>query len=372
MRKSKKILNILFVMLLMFIPFISVKADDVMPINSDVVEQEEAIEYDLNESYFEADENITFNKTVFGSSIIAGDNVNIDGNIDGILIGAGNSIKHSGSSSYAIIAGNTLNISGTYEREALIAGNVINIENANFGRDAFIFGNAVTLSGEITRNIIIYAENVDLSNAIIHGDAKIVANNMVISSNVIIDGQLSCTNDKNIDKSAQIGSINIIEGETTDVNYTDILVSKLISFVSLLLTGVVLFFVCPKLFNKTSETKFSFMQILTLCGDGLLLLVFAPIICVILLTTVIGAPLGLIGLFIYCIALYLSNIFAGYYTGKFIWNDIVKKEDNIFIDALVGISILFVLYLIPVIGVITSIVCFLTGLGLIVISMKKK
>lgn len=337
------------------------------------VHAEETNNYDVQDFYWDTANNLIFNHNVFGSSVVAGNSVDISGNVDGILVGAGNALNDKGTSEYAVLAGNTIDVAGSHQKDVLIAGNSITVRNnAKFGRDLFVFGSMVDLSGTVTRNVTIYADIVNVDEANINGNVKIYANAITVGDEVTIKGSLSYTSDNlQVSKVAQIGSLEKIQIED-NYSYFNELSNKIISYVSLLLVFAVLALTIPKVFEKTKKCEFSFMKILTLSGDGLLLLVLVPIAIVLLLTIVIGAPLALIILALYLIMLYLSNAFAGYYLGKYIWTKFIKKEDNILLEALIGITILFILYLIPFVGVITSMLSFLAGLGLIVLTIKKK
>jgi hypothetical protein len=109
-------------------------------------------------------------------------------------------------------------------------------------------------------------------------------------------------------------------------------------------------------------------------GIGLLVAIFAPILIVILLFTVIGWPIMLILLAAYLTALYLSQVFVGLAIGRFIlpnsWGD-DGRGFNLLAMTL-GVLILSGLRLIPfpfvswAIATITAIV----GLGAIVLGPR--
>lgn len=371
--KKKLKAFLIFLLALSFIA-LPVRAEGIqVPIPVDVDLSDSEMIYDVNSTYFEVDNNLSVSKNIYGSSFIAGNTVNISGNIDGILFGAGNSIRHDGNASYALIAGNIVEILGSYEKDAIIAGNSISVRNeALFKRDVLMFSNTITLSGVIERDITIYAARVDLENVTIKGNAKILADVINFSDNAKIEGNLETNID--VDSKFVGGEITKVELDTNhvDVSFKTIIVNKIVSLVSLLATFVALFLVVPKLFDKTSKVEFNFMKVLSLCGTGLVFLVFVPLASIFVMTTVIGLPISLITLALYCIALYLSNIFTGYYVGQYMWKNLLKKDENALIHTLIGITLLFILSLIPYIGALTSFVSFIVGLGLIVNTMKKK
>lgn len=104
-------------------------------------------------------------------------------------------------------------------------------------------------------------------------------------------------------------------------------------------------------------------------GPGYLL---APIMAILLICTVIGAPLGLILLGLYIIAVYLSQGFAGLWLGHLLIEKLCKGKGNAYLEALVGVAILGALALVPYVGTLTGLLALLLGLGLIVSQIRGK
>src|SRR5574344_26125 len=355
---KKKFLSILC-LLVMFLslPTYALADDTTLTTNYDTFDEKGFV--------LEADNNVNYTKSVDGSALIAGNTVDVSNYVDGVLIGAGNTVTSSGSSEYAVLLGNSINASGTYIKDSLIAGNSINInKNTLLERDAFIFGSDVTLSGTVGRNVTIYANTITLDNVTIQGDAKRVASKIVIKDATTIYGDVTYSdNDVNeISKVAKMGTVTTVKNE--EKSYKDSLLISLYGYAGVLFVFAVLAMLIPKLFAKISKEEFDAISIFGACGYGLLLLVLVPILCIILFSLYIAIPLGLIILSLYFMILYLANIFAGYYVGKNIWAKVFKKESNMLLEGLVGITLLFVLSLIPYVGVVTSIISFLLGLGL--------
>ena len=86
--------------------------------------------------------------------------------------------------------------------------------------------------------------------------------------------------------------------------------------------------------------------------------------------TIIGLPLGIIGLVLYGVAIYLSQIPVSLLIGKLI---IMQKKEPDSIGSMIGalalgLVILLVLGLIPVIGWIINLLVIIFGLGALVTS----
>lgn len=325
-----------------------------------------------NKSIIIGEDNVSFNQNVVGSAIIGGDNVTASGNVDGLLITGANNLSHNGITDYAIMGGNTVSVSGTYKKDVIMGGNVINVSSdSSFGRDVIVGGSNVTISGTINRNLTVYGSIVTLTDATIKGDVVIKAETINVKDTTTIEGNLTYTTGDNVQISsdATINSISPIEAANKATNYSNMM-SKMFGYVTCLVVFATLALLIPRAFNQTAREEFKFMKILSLSGNGLLMLILIPLLAFILIALFIGIPLGIIVIGLYLLMLYLSNLFTGYYLGKNVWIKWIKKKDNILLQGLIGITIMFILYLIPIVGILTSIVSILVGLGLIYDTIK--
>jgi hypothetical protein len=96
---------------------------------------------------------------------------------------------------------------------------------------------------------------------------------------------------------------------------------------------------------------------------GLVLIVLLPVLFTVLLITVVGAPIGLIGFLLYFSVLYLSQVFLGLAIGRFVlpkrW-DTASRGYNL-LAMVIGVLILGGLRLIPV-PYLGSAIAFFTAL----------
>jgi hypothetical protein len=85
---------------------------------------------------------------------------------------------------------------------------------------------------------------------------------------------------------------------------------------------------------------------------GILLLIILPILFILLLVTVLGVPLAIIGFLLYVATIVLAKIFAGIMLGGWINKVIFKKPDQVFTWQTVigGNVVLFALCFVPVVG----------------------
>ena len=100
-------------------------------------------------------------------------------------------------------------------------------------------------------------------------------------------------------------------------------------------------------------------------GYGLFFIILIPILFIILLMLTIGAPLALLILTMYIIVICMSTIFTGYFVGLLVWKKFIKKEINVLLVGLIGISIIKVLSLIPYIGTIVVLLTTLLSFSIV-------
>lgn len=354
MKKYIKLILFLFV----FIPFTNVLATD------EVIDKFETV----------IEENVDYDKTVNGSSIQMGNNVNVKGNTQGIGITLGNAVKFNGITDYAVIFGNTIDVNGTIENDGFIFGNLINFsETFNANRDIVIFGNEITLDGDFNRDVVIYGSKV-IINGNIKNNLTINATNIEIKSTTVVAGLLKYNKDASIDNhSDDINQIELSAEIHQKNTFADTIVMTLHSLAGLLVVYVALVLITPALFetinNKTQNLKVA--DVLSLLGLGALILIVVPIIAILLISLVFGIPLSLLLITLYIISICLSKMFVGYVVGNFIWNQYIKKEKNVLLVGLLGISVIYILLLVPYLGDIVSLFSLLFGIGIVGRLFKK-
>ena len=321
---------------------------------------------------FRADNSVVLQEDLNGSGFVAGQNVDIDSKVDGILFAAGNSVDVDGESDYLFAAGNNVRIDGASFKDGFVAGSSISLLSGNVTRDLYVAGSIVDLNISVGRNAHI-AGNVVKFDGKVNGDLDISASNITIGRNAVVTGKLTYPENATIDLSedSEIGSVE----KTVDyskINSKTTIISKIysavISLINILLVGILMLLFLPKLFDKIGKMKQD--TILTNLGIGMLTFMFVPIAAFILMFTLAGISIGIIGLVLYTIALYLTSIFTGYYLSNMIFN---KKIKNKYLVLAIGLVSIKILKFIPFIGIIVGIGSLCIGLGILTnLILKRK
>ncbi len=300
-----------------------------------------------------AGQNVTITGSVTGDVICAGQNVHISGRVAGSVRVAGQDVSLSGSINHnvgAIGQNITLESSGQVNSDTSIAGQDLTL-NGSIGRDLAAAGSTVTLNGKIGRNV--QSANEQLN----------------IGSTANIAGNLTYTSKNTLSKAsgAHIGGIVAHKQppqKASHVHYGALIGGSIWFAFYLLIAGLVtamaLVFLLPQMFHRSTQVAIDKPGKTFLIGfvSGIV----DPVVIGILLFTVIGIPLGLLALLVWLVIVILSGPFAAYYTGRLL----MLKSTNALLIMLVGAIVLMILYFVPFLGALVSIVAVCFGLGIIV------
>ena len=317
---------------------------------------------------------ITVDGVINGDLISAAKTINVNGRIDGDIISVAQNINVNGEVGGNIrVAANSLNFNGTVSRNiSVMANDLVMGPNSNISWDALIMavnaeirGNIDgSLNGRIVQGLIAgkIGKNVDLT--LTNGNKQ----SLVVSSDASIGGDLNYTSDisANISDKASIGGkTNQKNAPVEKINWLQIyLLANLFSIFSSLVVGLVLIFIGKNISNKIlakmekAPTK--------LIVPGIILSLILPPIALLLLFTIIGIPLAMIVIVWWLVMTYVAKIFTAILVGSLIIKNINKKgEAPLFWSLVLGVVICWLLFTIPFIGWILSLIAVWLGLGAI-------
>lgn len=319
--------------------------------------------------------NITINGDINGNVIVAGSNVRVNGLIFGDLKMAGGMVELEGEVTDDLMAaGGTMSIDGEVRDNAMIAGGMIDFsERGKIGRDLLIGGGMINLAGDINRNVTFGAGKITVLGKI-GGDLSGEADDKVaIESTAEIDGNVNynAPSEAEIKEGAEIIGekewSKIEEKIAEGKSFFSKVIAKIYGGLALLMVAIVAMLLFP---NKSKEVVNNLNEkpaksILY----GLILTVITPILIVILAITILGIPLAIILGLVYGVLIYSSKIYAGLWVGSRLLGYVSsnKKDNNLVWSVVLGIVVLWALFLIPFLGGLIKVVATLFGLGAIMI-----
>lgn len=302
--------------------------------------------------------------------ILTGNNLTSEAsNKSGFVLAAGNNLSLRTTAEYSVLLGNTINFAGETVRDLYIAGNAITLApGAKIGRDVFVAGNTLNVDTDIMGDLAVTADTVVLR------DTKIAGNLNLSVARIEVIGKVEVAGAFVYNDNAEVTGLDKLKAGSTEayhveeIDQTTIMVaqlySKIMSFAALFLVMALICAFYPRLHEKF-EAEATAKRFGTNLAVGLGILIAVPVVAIFAFFTLIAAPLGIIALAIYLIAIYLAQGFAGIWLGHAIIEKLCKGKGNIFLEALLGLFILYVCSVIPYLGIATGFLGLLLGLGLI-------
>lgn len=369
-KKFKIVIVSLLLVILMLIPFGSVIAESISGDNI-VVESDETLE----KTSFLSGENVRVDGDINGTTFITAGNIEVNGTIDGDLFVAGQSITINGTVKGSVfVAGQDITLNGVVENTIYLAGATLKVESQING-SAFLVGQNVFVEkgAVIEKDVFVGADKV-YQNGVINGD--LISENESLSVAGKIGGNLKYSSQNKADflKGSEV------VGETTwkksepkrsesskSIFTKAILVKLLFSIAASLIIWLFVRWIRPDLWSNLAE-KIMLSPLRTL-GFGALAVVLIPLFSVLLMFTIVGIPLSFILLTLYGSSLYVSKIILSVFIGlwfqkKFNWSNVQS-----FWLFLLGLLFLTVLGIMPVVGWILSFIIASFGLGAIILSV---
>lgn len=323
----KKIIYIFLVsLILMLVSAKAMAAEFWLPQDNDVSNNVQILQ-NINDNLFSFGNQIDVKADIDGDLFVFGNNINVANNVSGSIFAGANSITISGNVDHDIFVGAS-NI--TIDEKSLVKGNVYSASNK------------LTISGNVQGDInsngakIILTETADVKGKITYSSQEEV----VISQGAKY-AQL-------VKKTAPVATKN---------NLINLIYSQIFSLISLLIIGLLIIWFFPKKTEQLSETIKN--SPLRSFFGGLLTLIVLPIFAIMLMVLLVGAPLAMIVLGFYFLAIYISKIFVAIALADFLF----KGKKTVLFVMTIGVIILTLLAIIPFIGGLISFLTLCIGLG---------
>jgi cytoskeletal protein CcmA (bactofilin family) len=380
---SRGLATILIVTLLMIFTTVPVLAFDGRTGDTITVTSGEVVDDDL---YVAADA-VAIDGTVDGDLWAAGGTIDINGAVSGSVMAVAETVKIGGQVDHAVRAvGQTLSISGNVNGDLIVAGGEVNIAStAIIKGDILLAAGNIRIDGLIEGDVKGYGGEVTIGNGI-KGNVDLKVESLTILPTANIQGDLIYTSEEEADiqSGAQIGGVTThnlppVKEEPGKGFPPFGIVGKVIRFLMALLAGLVIILIAQRRLTSIAESIRSRPG--ASAGWGALIVFVAPIAAVLVCFTVVGIPVGLIGLGLWGMALYLAQIPVGLFIGRWIIGRFRAVEGKaLMVGALaLGLVLLKILEvllgLIPLPGLgffIGLAVVGLFGLGAVVVSERKR
>lgn len=330
----------------------------------------------VDSSLFAAGNNINVAGTVKGDVFCAGKNIQISGTVEGDVICAGQSVHVSGKVMGDVrIAGQEVNLGAAIDGSATILGNSIVVDaTSKIGRDLSVMGNSIQVLGLINRDVLANGQDIALGAQVgrtftSHAVTLNLAKSATIAGDLVYKSPTVVTM---ADGAVVAGATHYTPDTQTETNSSakTIAVGAMYGFISMLIVGLALLFMAPRKVEAVSSTLMS--RPLISFAFGFLIFFVTPLLSIMLFITLFGAPLGILLLLSWGLALLLSVPLSAYAIGwtvtdKLGWPHRGRKVANISI----GLLIVTLVGLIPVLGVLVMFVLITSGLGALAVAGRR-
>ncbi|WP_340198845.1 polymer-forming cytoskeletal protein [Ascidiimonas sp. W6] len=316
---------------------------------------------------YRSGETIKVNSVVNGDLVIAGANLIISDSINGDLTAAGGELFLNSyiADDVRIAVGKVTIDSEIGDDLVVFGGEVILTENAIIQGNLIGFAGNIEIHGEVIGKLEIKGADV-LINGTIRETSKIIGEEITIGSNAKFhkeveywnsDGEIDFRNSL-ISTKAQFNED--LGEEKSELSLTTFGTTSFSLWLFYILSAFLVILVLHGLFKNTFSTAAEVMENnwLKSFGFGLIYLIGIPLLIILALVMIIGIPLGIFAMVIFIFSLLFGHLIAALllvYYFKY------KKEKNwdfwsVTLLALVCAIILRLLTIIPIAGILLSVV----------------
>lgn len=312
-------------------------------------------------------EEIVIDGTVTGDLIVAGESLSIRGRVDGIVLAAGESVRLEGDFGGSVFgAGETLNVRGaTLAGSFYGAGEELVVhDDAEISGNMAVAGETVEIHGRVARDLVAAGERVTVHGNV-GAEMRAFGATVELTDTAHIAGDLTLKT--HTQESAIIAPGATIDG-ATDITrmpeepnrYTsaDFYLGEILHILAAFVTGLVLLRFLPVLGQAELAGG---SDALVKAAIGALILIATPVLAVVAIITLIGAPLGILTFAVWLATLYAAGIVIACYIGRLM----LPNRDGTALPLLLGLVLLVVVTNLPIVGGPIKLVAGIIGLGLI-------
>ena len=399
---SKKSLKILFVLvtIISLISTLSFASDDTPLLTSSDGDTPEVIATE--------DDTITVDESSDGEDVATTESETADINEDIYKKGTDVTISETVNGNVFIIA-NTLKVTGQIGGDLFVIADTLDIDGGQIYGNVFAIAKNITLNGLIYdlyaacstlevkydgvsyRDLKVACENATINGVVGKNANLTVSNLLTIKSDAMIYGDLKYTspnelklvNSSDEESETDVKIEDLVTGTTkhepgsvtnavsSKSGIMDYVITLLVVLVYTLVIWLVISKFTPKFYEKITHVTDKKMLISLLVG--FLGLIVIPIIAIVLLLTVVCVPVAIALLVIYGLLISTSfSISAITSAGKLAEKVKVLAKYNNLPAVVISTIVLWVLTLIPVVGVLFVILTVVCGFGLVLMSLYNR
>ncbi|MDB4893913.1 MAG: hypothetical protein JWN15_175 [Firmicutes bacterium] len=312
---------------------------------------------------------VTIDGTVNGDVFAAADTVLVNGTINGNLFAAGRVIDVKGTiSGTAATAGQQVLVQGRIGGNLLAAGSTVTLlQSGSVGRSLIGAGDTVEQYGAVERGVAVAGSKLMIAGRV-GREVRAASGSLDVASTAVVKGPLTYWSNSaaRIAAGSQVGEVRheVTAGATmADVGpwYRSPWLIGL-KFGGFLIVGLALLALFPRL--RASFPGLIVRKPWQAPLAGFLALIAIPIAAVILMITVIGAPLGIVTVLLYPVIIYAGQVLVAWAAGRLLADRVpgLRRQSWAALFIL-GALITTVLTQLPIVGSVVAFGALLYGMG---------
>lgn len=316
--------------------------------------------------------NVTSAGVVTGDVVAGGGNIVISGDVGAdIIAGGGNVTILSTVGDDVRVGGGTILIQGKVGGDVIVGGGQITLGGPGIMGDVVIGAGSVRIDAPVAGSVKIGGGNVYI-NAPITGDVQIEAESVTLGSATVISGTLTYKASKELTKEEGAvvrGKVDFTLREKQGISAAALAALFSIwimgKFLALLACALILGLVFRR-YSKEIVAKAVKSPLLEL-GRGLVVIVALPAVSLLLFVTIIGIPLGVLGVISFVAVLLFAWIVTPIIVGSVVYRYFSKRDLEIsWRTILLGALICTVVGMVPVVGGVVQLILMLLSVGVLV------
>lgn len=323
-------------------------------VSDNTVKQSEAV----SGSFFGAGGTVHVSNEIDGDVYVAGQSVTITGDVKGDVLAAGQNVTISGTIDGSVrVFAQSVTVTGEVKGSLSVATQALVVgKSAIIERDASFAGQVATIEGQIGRDINAAVESLHISGSVGRDIIYMSEKELERSSGSVVSGSIE--------------QIAPPKESKHDDSVAAMIWSKLF-FASYVLFAVVigaalLTLLFPRWIRSVNEyTKPKPWKAMF---AGFVVAAAVPVAVVILLTTLVGAPVAIALLLAYLTLIAIGVVFTSYYLGGLILRD----KTNLIFRSFVGALVYVVLLSIPLLGFFVAMLGSFIGTGAVVLDIYNR
>lgn len=328
---------------------------------------------------------VAVGETHSGSLYAAGDQVVIDGKVEGDLYCATRELIISDDAEVTgdvLCAVQTATIDGRVGQNARLAGQYLNIDNSIggsvtfFGQDLKLradssvagdvngAGQIFNLGGPVGGDVVVAVERLSLQSTVA-GNVDVAVMRLELTGGAQVEGNLNyaAENAASFDQTKVAGEVSFNDSTASNQTQGNSFGWLVWLLATMLACALALVLLVPHFVERSramATRKFATVSLI-----GFAAVFGTPILAIMLMMTVVLLPLGVLLMLAWAGVMLISHGLFAYLLGSLA----LKSQRNVLIRMAVGVVILFILYAVPLINFFAIIIATVVGSGMAIATL---